>query len=53
MNLLRVRVESSLESEADFTRHREAFARKRKRDLQKRAALADYGGKPPKGGKFA
>lgn len=55
MNLLRVRVGSSLETEADFARHREAFERKRKRDHMKRCALADYGGKgfKPKGGKFA
>ncbi len=56
LKLLRVRVESSLETENDFLRHRGYFARKRQRDQQKRCALADYGGrsKPPtKGGRLA
>ncbi len=57
MKLLCVRVKSSLESEGDFARHRQAFEKKRRHDAMKRYALADYGGKgfkpPTKGGKVS
>ncbi len=41
MKLLRARV--TVETEADFERHRLAFASKRDRDTMKRVALATFG----------